>query len=428
MKLWTQILTSLFVLIACSSLVGARQGRHDVVFENIRVFDGLNLIPVATVAVDKGIITSVHHGRRTVAASTRIDGADLTLLPGLIDAHVHVSGNRGALRDAIRFGITAAVDLFERLPPRMQALRRALAADASCAQADYFSAGAGATVREGHACCSDGQPTISTPAEAEQFVRDRVAEGSEYIKIIVEHGFEGRPLPTLERPTVKALIDAAHRNGKLAIAHATAPDDVRMVVDAGVDGLAHLWVSSRGKPGDDDELVEMIRVHRVFVIPTLTMVEALTTGNGSVGLLADTKLAPFLTPRARANLQPTRAGSLHDPMEAYFENVGKLYRAGVRIIAGTDAPNAGVDYGISLHRELELLVKAGASPVEALRSATASSAPALRLNGHGAIAPGAQADVVVVKGNPTSDILATRNIVSVWKCGAPIDREPRDGR
>jgi imidazolonepropionase-like amidohydrolase len=115
-------------------------------------------------------------------------------------------------------------------------------------------------------------------------------------------------------------------------------------------------------------------------------------------------------------------------MEAYFENVGKLYRAGVRIIAGTDAPNAGVDYGISLHRELELLVKAGASPVEALRSATASSASALRLNGHGSIAPGARADVVVVKGNPTSDILATRNIVSVWKCGAPIDREPRDGR
>jgi imidazolonepropionase-like amidohydrolase len=155
-----------------------------------------------------------------------------------------------------------------------------------------------------------------------------------------------------------------------------------MVVEDGVDGLAHLWVSSRGKPSDDDELIELIKRRGVFIIPTLTMVEGLTTGAGSVGLLADTKLTPFLTARARANLHPTRAGSLHDPMETYFENVRKLHRAGVRIIAGTDAPNAGVDYGISLHRELELLVKAGVPPLDALRSATSLSASTLRLNGH----------------------------------------------
>jgi len=425
-KLWTRSPVSAFVLIVCATLVSARQDRVDLVFTRVRVFDGVHVIPLATVAVDKGIITSVDREQRPVSASTHIDGTGLTLLPGLIDAHVHISGDRDSLRDAVRFGVTVAVDLFERLPHRMQALRRALAADASCAQADYFSAGAGATVKGGHACCSDGEPTIAVPSEADQFVHDRVAEGSEYIKIIVERGFEGRPLPTLDPPTVKALIDAAHRNAKLAIAHATAPDDVRMVVEAGVDGLAHLWVSSRGKPGDDDRLIELIKAHGVFVIPTLTMIEALTTEAGSASLLGDARLAPLLTARGRTSLQPSRAGSLRDSMETYFDNVRKLSRAGVPILAGTDAPNAGVGHGISLHRELQLLVKSSILPLEALKAATSSSASALRLNGHGAIVPGARADLVLVKGDPTMDILATRNILSVWKCGQQIDRQPRD--
>ena len=216
----------------------AEQDRHDVVFTNVRLFDGVRVVPSATVVVDNGMVAAVAPGIREVSAATRIDGNGLSLLPGLIDAHVHVAGNRELLRDAARFGVTTVVDLFDRVPPRMQALRRALAEQASCAEANYFSAGAGATVKGGHACCAEGQPTIAGPAEADGFVRDRVAEGSEYIKIIIEHGFAGKPLPTLDAATVKALIEAAHRNGKLAIVHATSPADVRMVVESGADGLA----------------------------------------------------------------------------------------------------------------------------------------------------------------------------------------------
>jgi imidazolonepropionase-like amidohydrolase len=197
-----------------------------------------------------------------------------------------------------------------------------------------------------------------------------------------------------------------------------------MVVESGADGLAHLWVSSRGRPGDDEQLVRLIKTRGIFVVPTLTMIEALTNGDGSSSLLADARVAPYLSARARTNLKPTRAGSLSDPMSRYYDNIQALHRAGVPIVAGTDAPNAGVEHGISLHRELELLVAAGMSPLDALKAATSVAAAAYRLTGHGRIVRGARADMILVKGDPTTDILATRNIVSIWKCGQPLGREP----
>jgi imidazolonepropionase-like amidohydrolase len=413
-------------LIAVSAPdTGAQRDPSDVVFGDVRVFDGERVLPSATVTIANGTIASVAQKSRDAPNAVRIDGRGLTLLPGLIDAHDHTGGRRESLRDAARFGVTTIVDLFDR-PERMRALRREVTDAPSCAEASYFSAGLGATVKGGHAYYSDDQRTVTGPADAEAFVRERVTDGSEYIKIIVEHGFAGKPLPALDAATVKALIDAAHRSGKLAIAHATWPGDVRMVVESGADGLAHLWVSSRGKPGDDDQLVRLIKTNNIFVVPTLTMAEALTTGEGSASLLADARLAPYLTDRAKANLKPARAGSLTDPITSYYENLNKLHRAGVPIVAGTDAPNAGVEHGISLHRELELLVNAGLTPLDALKTATSSAATAFRLTGHGRIVPGAPADLVLVKGDPTKDVLATRNIVSVWRCGRQVDRDRRD--
>jgi imidazolonepropionase-like amidohydrolase len=414
------------VAIAGHLTVQAQRTDDGLIITNIRVFDGIRVIPSATVVVENQTITSI--GAESHGAYTRIDGTGQTLLPGFIDGHDHIAGNRESLRDAARFGVTTVIDLFDSRPQRMQTLRRLVQAEPSCAEADYFSAGAGATVKGGHAYFADDQATLSTPAEADRFVDARVAEGSEYIKIIVERGFPGKPLPTLDAATVKALIDAAHRRGKLAIVHVTWPEDVRVVVESGADGLAHLWVSSRGKPGDDEQLVRLIKTRGIFVVPTLTMIEALTNGDGSSSLLADTRLAPYLSARARANLKPTRAGSLTDPMSRYYDNIQALHRAGVPIVAGTDAPNAGVDHGISLHRELELLVAAGMSPLDALKAATSVAAAAYRLKGHGRIVPGARADMILVKGDPTTDISLTRNIVSIWKCGQQLGRELTAGR
>ena len=93
------------------------------------------------------------------------------------------------------------------------------------------------------------------------------------------------------------------------------------------------------------------------------------------------------------------------------------------ILAGTDAINPGTAHGASIHRELELLVAAGLSPSEALAAATSVPASIFGLSGRGRIAPGARADLVLVDGDPTTDIKATRRIVGVWKQGRAIDRD-----
>jgi len=102
--------------------------------------------------------------------------------------------------------------------------------------------------------------------------------------------------------------------------------------------------------------------------------------------------------------------------------VRALRAEGVPILAGTDAPNPGTAHGASMHREMELLVKAGLTPAEALAAATSRPARTFGLTDRGRIAAGLRADLLLVKGDPTQDITATRDIVAVWKTGAPLDR------
>src|SRR5262249_31046550 len=94
----------------------------------------------------------------------------------------------------------------------------------------------------------------------------------------------------------------------------------------------------------------------------------------------------------------------------------------VPLLAGTDSPNPGTAHGVSMHGELELLVSAGMTPVDALTAATSTPATAFHLDDRGRIAAGKRADLQLVKGDPTADIKATRNIVSVWKLGLPVNR------
>jgi hypothetical protein len=108
--------------------------------------------------------------------------------------------------------------------------------------------------------------------------------------------------------------------------------------------------------------------------------------------------------------------------EGANEAVRQLKAARVPILAGTDAGNPGTTQGASLHGELELLVRAGLTPAEALHAATAAAAAAFHLDDRGQIAPGKRADLVLVAGDPTADIRQTRDIVAVWKAGHPIDR------
>lgn len=394
-------------------------------FRDVRVFDGEVVHEKRSVLVRDGRIASPDHRGPPPAYARIIEGSGRTLLPGFIDAHVHAYTG---LEDALLFGVTTVIDQFTA-PQTSEAARARTAAGDNPGEADILSAGNLATAPGGHGTqFGIAVPTLATPAEADAWVAARIAEGSDFIKIVREPGRPeaGRALPTLDGETIRALVEAAHRRGKLAVVHANALADARIAIEAGADGLVHLFADA---PVDAD-FVNAASEAGVFISPTFAIAEVFAGRGGSAPLLRHPAFVGLLGGPAAVNLGQTipanRTGEMAPVMAA---NITALQQAGVPILAGSDAPNPGTWLGISLHRELELLVEAGLTPTEALVAATSAPADAYRIKRHGRIAEGAAADLVLVEGDPTRDILATRAIVEVWKDGrsaAPLPAARRE--
>lgn len=392
---------------------------EEFVIRNARVFDGQNIINDSDVEVEGSKIKAIGQHLKTAADARVVDGTGATLLPGLIDAHTHTFADE-ALHDAIAFGVTTELDMFTNIKYLQQFTRRE-AAGKSRDMADLRSAGTLATAPGGHGTeYGFSIPTLSQPSEANEWVNARIKEGSDYIKIVYddcrEYGFER---PTLTKETMKAVIDATHEHGKLAVVHIGTQQQARDAIEAGADGLAHLFADS----APTSDFAAFVAKHHVFVVPTLTVLEGVSGRPGGVSLTTDPRMVPYLTIANIDNLK--KAFPISVPLnEKHAEQATReLKAAGVPILAGTDSPNPGTAHGASLHRELELLVRSGMSPIEALASATSVPAATFHLDDRGQIAAGKRADLVLVKGDPTQDINSTRDIVAVWKAGARIDRD-----
>ncbi|HEX6065815.1 MAG TPA: CIA30 family protein, partial [Longimicrobiales bacterium] len=157
----------------------------------------------------------------------------------------------------------------------------------------------------------------------------------------------------------------------------------------------------------------------------MVVLKSITGVGGGAPLVDDPHLAPYLSANARAALAqgfPNRPGSPRKEFSFASESVRLMKTAGVTILAGTDAPNPGTAHGAAMHRELELLVEAGLTPLDALKAATSLTANTFSLKDRGRIAAGLRADLVLVDGDPTKDVRATRAIAGVWKGGHVIDR------
>ena len=388
---------------------------------DVRVFDGERVTERANVVVRDGRISAVGADAPIPDGLHVVDGAGKTLLPGLIDAHVHSWGNARA--DALRFGVTTELDMlgdWNRLP-EIERQRESLA---PAPRADLWSAGAAVTAPGGHGTqYGMDVPTLAADGDAAAFVDARVAEGSDYIKIIVEdlgaYDTDMR-MPTLAPAQVAAAIDAAHRHDRLAVVHVSRRAPALRAVEAGADGLAHIFIDAPV----DEAFARAARSHDSFVIPTLSVLTGIAgTGEGAT-LAADPRLRPWLGADQVATLEASFPLHARDPAlgERLLASVGALHAAGVTVLAGTDAGNPGTTHGASLHGELELLVRAGLSPAEALNAATAATADAFGLDDRGRIAPGLRADLLLVDGNPLADITATRAIDAVWKNGYAVER------
>jgi len=265
-------------------------------------------------------------------------------------------------------------------------------------------------------------PFVNSPDEAVKFVDKQVARGADYIKIFIEDGtVVGVPnMPMTPVPTMRAAVERAHYHGKLAIFHITTLGGAKQAITAGADGLAHIFFD---KP-HTREIVTLIKESGAFVIPTL-VVGSTAFGKDAAWLATDERVKSRLDKKWLENLSRSMNTYPQGNMDYVFASLRALHEAGVDILAGCDVSEpvsylGGLAHGVSLHHELQLLVAAGLKPIEALRAATSVPARRFNLTDRGRIAPGLLADLLLVDGNPLTDISDTLSIRSIWHRGSQL--------
>ncbi len=417
---------TLFLFVTALVTIGASAPANVFLIQGARVFDGEKLLGQKDVLIRAGKISAIAPHLKAPPDAELVNGAGKTLIPGLMDGHVHVFP--GAQEDALRFGVTTVFDMYSRADPATIATwRKQRSSYGPRRAADTFTAGIGATPPGGHPTemgdKANPPPTLADGDDPDEFMRARVARGSDYIKIIQDNGARGDEpaiLPAFSPDRLRKVIAAARRTKKLVVIHVEKADDARIAVDAGVDALEHA-VCDRPI---SDELIATMKQRHVVQTATLATFAGLAGMPYAADLAREPDVAPFLSDRQRGAMTFAWPKPRPRDFEIAMENVGREVRAGVTMVAGTDSPNPTTAFGPSLHLELELLTRAGLTPAQAINAATAAPADFFGLHDRGRIAPGLRADLVLVNGDPTRDITATRRIARIWKNGYAVVREP----
>lgn len=404
------------------------------------VFDGHETLGVLDVIIENGRIAGL--GTAIPADARIVDGRGATLLPGLIDAHVHTGPDALAL--ALRFGVTTELEM---QGTNTRDNRAHITADDTLA--DVRSSGFAITPPGGHpselfppgfrpgpppGAEPAGRPPLiplsTNPEQAAAFIPQLIERGSDYIKFMVDDGsVEGHPgLPVLDQATLNAGVAEAKRHGMLTIAHTLTVDATRMAIEAGIDGLAHLFMD---RP-HAEEIIDMIGRAGVFVVPCVVLNASMMGITGSE-LADDPRVAARLDEAWDTALRSSFGHYPQGSIDDVLATVKALADAEVDILAGTDASLplpflGGLAHGASLHHELQYLVRAGLTPVRALRAATTVPARRFGLTDRGRIAEGLRADLLLVDGDPTTTITDTLNTRAVWRRGTRLAVRPGHSR
>lgn len=392
-----------------------------------RLVDGSHLLDATCLRVVGGRIDALGGPEAIGPTDEVVDASGGTLLPGLVDAHVHLLP--GCTRLAAIFGVTTLIDQFSKpevIDPERAAVRAAQSGE-GLPRADLRTSSIGATAPNGHPTMAYAPlPYVTGPGDALPFIESRIAEGATHLKVIYDDGSGAMlDIPSLDVPTIEALVAAAHRHGLPVVAHVSTAAGAVTVARCGVDVLAHVPFDRMS----DAEIRDVARTG-VALIATLSIVDGFPGPDGVMPLLGEPALAARLTPRWRRVLvgQSTRWMPPQVPDGAAArDNTVALFESGVRVLAGTDAPNPGLLHGASLHRELQHLVRAGLRPSEALTAATLAPAEVFGMPDRGRLAIGSRADLVLVDGDPTTDIAATQRLRSVWIAGREVTPEAYAG-
>ncbi len=364
----------------------------------------------ATVVVTDGVISSAGPSSRTTVppGATVVDGAGKTIIPGLWDMHAHFEQVEwGPIY--LASGVTTVRDVGNEFD-YITAVRDAVASGKGLGPRLLL-----AGIVDGGGPNAMGAIRATNAEEAREVVRRYHDAGFAQIKIY----------SSITLPVMRAITAEAHRLGMTVTGH--VPDGINAfeAIDAGMDQINHAEYIAAVDYPDANRIIASMKAHNTVLDPTMALYELLARpltqpieqfepGFTHVARELAMPLSGFGSP-------PDAAPMRHRRFEEELALVGALHKAGIRIVAGTDQSVPG----FSLHREIELYVKAGFTPLEALQSATIVPA---RVMGHGkdsgSIDIGKRGDLVILDASPLDDIANTRKIYRVITNGRVFEPQP----
>ena len=395
-----------------------------------RMIDGRGgaIVSPASITITGNKITAINSA--PPANANVIDLGDVTLLPGLIDAHVHLLLQGDVTTDdydeqifkesmpyrALRASRAAKIGLHNGFTtmrdletegamytdvdlkrainndiiegPRLVVSTRALSVTGG-----YGPAGYSPEIRYPR-----GVQIVDGVDEARKAVREQIANGADWIKVYADRAYfidkDGKlsSIPTFTRDEMKAIIDEAHRLRHKVAAHAMARPGIENALMSGVDSIEH-GISI------DNDLLDYMVAHNVFLCPTLTVTEFVAPGRAAEGRPIWAKIPEF-----------------------HRDSFNRALKKGVKIAFGTDAGGFPWD-AINEAKEFSWMTKYGMSPMQAIEAGTRNAAQLLDMDSQvGTIEPGKFADVVAVPGNPLNDITVMEKVSFVMKDGVVVKR------
>lgn len=436
-----------------------RQGQATLI-QHARIFTATGeVIDRGAVLVREGKIAQIYRGDAPSAKSlnaVEVEGAGKTLLPGLIDVHIHIGAPGGVYEDQKKYGDPKLVDrrlqsylysgittvkstgdwIDSVLALRDKQRRREILASEFYVVGPLFTAEGGHPTQmldfmPGQMKETGKAQFVRVPKSAEearQMVRDLKVRGVDGIKGVLESGFEDKPMKRMDPKLLAAVCGEARVQGLPCVVHTSNAKDIADALEAGADGVEHgsIW-----EPIPDD-LLRRMAAKQLIYDPTLSVFEGvrmLREGdfkrlNDSLlqqavplDLLQSTKKI-FSQAEARNNMAPYPVN-----LPGAMDNLRRVMAAGIPVVTGTDAGNPLVFHGPTVQMEAELWVKAGIAPKDVLLAATRGAAALLRQgNRIGTIETGKQANLILVDGNPLEDITALRRISLVMLQGERVGR------
>ena len=412
---------SALIFLMVALLFAASAPAQVTVLSRATVIDGSGAPPQMdiTIVMENGRIRDIGPAAKTSApaGATVLDLAGKFIVPGIINAHGHVGAKtEPQLRQYALYGVTTATSM-QTDPDEVVQVREAQ-------KRGELRGARVSTVKYRFA----PDPEVVTPAQARAKVDEIVAAGADYIKVWVDSGFGTRA--KLSPEFCAAVLDQARKHGKLTFGHAYELVDARMLVERGLNVLAH---NVRDREVNAD-FIAMLKQRNVALIPTLLRDEFLFAYGEAPAWIDDPFFQRFVPPERLAVLKTKiRAEQAKHPQRPMFKagfemnkiNLQKLSDGGVRIALGTDSGGAADRFfiqGFSEHREMELMVQSGLTPMQVIQSFSKGASEVLGIDkDFGTLAKGKAADLLVLDKNPLDNITNMRSIQTIYLGGKKFE-------